>query len=212
MTGINSLKNAKPENRNRRVVPVIMAVSKESRSFKGKEKVSFLSAYARRALAVSAEQSGIELGSLLKGENGAPIPFDGYYWSLSHKSEYVAGVVARDRIGIDIEKIRPCSEALFTRIADKAEWDLVSGDRFRNFFRYWTSKEAVLKAEGIGIKGLPHCCIGQVLSDNSLVVNYMDNEWALEHYFFNGHIASIVTTGDPVNWVLLKSDEDTNRN
>jgi len=207
VAGMNSLNNLKSGRRYREVVPVILAVPGESRPLRGKEKVFFLSTYARRALAISAEKSGIPLGRLSKDESGAPLPFDGNHWSLSHKPDYVAGVVARNRIGIDIEKIKPCSESLFDRIASKAEWELIRGDRLKSFYRYWTSKEAVLKAEGIGIKGLSNCCISRIISNTRLVVSYLDREWTLEHTFFDDHIASIVTDKDPVNWVLLKSDD-----
>lgn len=182
--------------------PVILSVPEQGRGLRGRDRVKYLSAYARYALELSAEKSRIHVGDLLKDKNGVPLPFNGNYWSLAHKPEYVAGVVAPARIGIDLEEIRPCSEALFKKIADENEWGLTVADSINSFFRYWTSKEAVLKATGTGLKGLSRCRIKRVLNDNHLIINYLDQEWAIEHIYFDRHIASVVKNMFNIKWTL----------
>ena len=81
--------------------PVILSVPDTIRDLKPKDRVTFLSRHARKALAISAEKSRVTLGELVQDERNAPLPFDGTYWSITHKSEYVAGVVAPSPIGID---------------------------------------------------------------------------------------------------------------
>ena len=128
------------------IYPVILPVPHAKKTLTGKDKVRFLSNFAREALKISAQYRGITLGELTKDENGAPVPKDGRHWSITHKSEYVAGVAAPYRIGLDIEKIKPCSQGLFNKTASDEEWQLWDTDPQILFFRYWTSKEAVLKA------------------------------------------------------------------
>ena len=139
--------------------PVILPVPAQVQEFKPKDRVLFLSRHARRALVRSAAKSGIRPGELLKDKNGVPLPFGGTFWSLTHKTKYVAGVVAPTPIGIDIERIRDLSRGLFRKTAADREWALAgTAEKSQmTFFRFWTSKEAVLKATGIGIKDLLKC-------------------------------------------------------
>ena len=51
----------------------------------------------------STNTTGITLGALEKNADGAPLPSNGCYWSLAHKSDYVTAVAADTAIGIDIE-------------------------------------------------------------------------------------------------------------
>jgi 4'-phosphopantetheinyl transferase len=188
--------------RNPILYPVILAVPDKEQKLTGREKVANLSNHARRALEISAQKSCIELGDLTKNENGAPLPFGGNYWSLTHKPRYVGGVIAPTQIGIDIEKIRPCSEALFRKTANESEWGLSDADSFKLFFRYWTSKESVLKASGTGIRDLSKCRIVQIIDHNHLVINYEDRKWLIEHFYFDGHIASVVKNDFDVEWTI----------
>ena len=190
--------------KNRPVFPVILAVPERERNLKGRKKVEALSALARFALEISSRKSGVNPGCLTKNEDGAPVPFDGNFWSVTHKTEYVGGVIAQTETGIDIEKIKPCSKALCNKIAGPREWALSDSDREILFFRFWTSKEAVLKAAGMGISGLSGCRIEKILSDNSLIVNYNDKIWEIRHHLFGHHIASVVTNGFEIEWTLLE--------
>jgi len=186
------------------VFPVILAVPEHERILTGRKKVEALSALARFALEISSQKSGVNIGCLNKDEDGAPVPFDGNFWSVTHKTEYVGGVIAQTETGIDIEKIKPCSKALCNKIAGPREWALSDSDRELLFFRFWTSKEAVLKAAGTGIRGLSGCRIEKILSDNSLVVNYNGKIWEIQHHFFGHHIASIVSNGFDIEWTVLQ--------
>lgn len=200
--------------KNRPIFPVILAVPERERNLTGRKKIEALSALARFALEISSRKSGVNLGCLTKNEDGAPVPFDGNFWSVTHKTEYVGGVIAQTETGIDIEKIKPCSKALLKKIAGPPEWALSDSDREILFFRFWTSKEAVLKAAGTGISGLSDCRIEKILSDNSLIVNYNGNIWEIQHHFFGSHIASVVTNGFDIEWTVLqdKSLFKNNRN
>ena len=185
------------------IYPVILAVPEADQHFKARERVENLSHHARKALDISAKKSGVMVTNLLKDDDGAPLPFNGNYWSVTHKPVYVGGVIASKKIGIDIENIRPCSEALFKKIALDSEWVLSDMDPFQLFFRYWTSKESVLKAVGIGIRDLSKCRVKKIVDDNHLIIHYKNQDWLIEHFFFNGHIASVVRNDFDVEWTLL---------
>jgi 4'-phosphopantetheinyl transferase len=132
--------------------PVILPVSPEDRRLAGADRVRSLSRIARRALAVCAEKSGLKIGEFIKNADGVPMPDNGVYWSVTHKPEYVAGILGLSPVGIDLEKIRPIHQGLFHRVADDEQWALDDSEPLIRFFRFWTAKEAVLKACGIGLR------------------------------------------------------------
>jgi 4'-phosphopantetheinyl transferase len=141
--------------------------------------------------------------SFPKDREGIPQSVDGYHWSITHKPEYVGAVVAPQKVGIDIEKFRTFSKGLFKKTATTSEWHLTEEDPGNLFFRYWTAKEAILKASGTGVKDLLRCTIIKIVSDTKLIATYMDQEWMIDQFFFDGHIASVVENSCKVNWILL---------
>jgi 4'-phosphopantetheinyl transferase len=192
------------------IYPVILAVPEADRRLRGREKVLRLSALARQAVKLSAGFSGICLGELMKSSDGVPLPTDGCHWSLSHKTEYVAGVAADFPIGLDIEKIKPCMPGLHRMLADDTEWKLGGGQDDFLFFRYWTAKEAVLKAMGIGLSGLSRCRIVRIVDADHLALSYDCKEYFVAHYCFNGHIAA-VSAHPHIRWTVQEiADEFVN--
>jgi len=192
---------------NHTLYPVILPVPPDVRDFAPRDRVVFLSRHARRALVKSAERSAIHPGELLKDENGMPLPFDGTFWSITHKTDYVGGVVAPTPIGIDIERIRELSDGLFRKTACEREWALAGPEKksLMTFFRFWTSKEAVLKATGIGIRDLLKCEVRQIQDDRHLTIHYEGTTWRIEHFFFDRHIASIVQNNYRTDWAIEKA-------
>ncbi len=184
-----------------KIHPVVMAVPESERQLKGREKVSVLRRLAREALRASAGYSGVELGPLEKAESGAPLPSNGIYWSLTHKSDYVAAVTALRPIGIDIEKDRPFSEGLYKRLAGTEEWALAPIVNQTLFYRYWTAKEAVLKAVGMGLTGLTHCHIVKILDDTHLELTYEGTIWQVAQCWFpEKHIVSVTIDENDIAW------------
>lgn len=181
--------------------PVILAVPDSVKDLKPKERVKFLSQHARRALEMSAEKSRIRLGELAQDERNAPLPCNGTFWSITHKTEYVGGVVAPSPIGIDIEKIYSRAKSLYPKTASEAEWALADRS-LSTLFRYWTSKEAVLKAAGSGLKDLSICRVVRIRDDYHLDLEYENKKWQVTHTFFDDHIASIVKNEFRIDWTI----------
>jgi 4'-phosphopantetheinyl transferase len=70
-------------------------------------------------------------------------------FSIAHSGQRVLLAVAHATVGVDVEAIRPLGEELSLRI-------LSAADRSAALLRYWTRKEALLKATGHGLAISPH--------------------------------------------------------
>jgi len=181
--------------------PVVMPVIEAEHKLSGKDTVDHLSQSAREALKLSAEKSGVTLGKLLKDEKGAPCPVNGNYWALSHKPEYVAAVVSKDKVGIDIEEMKPRAESIFAHVASDEEWELKERS-WDTFFRYWTAKEAILKVIGIGISGLKTCRIISVPDENHITLDYNGQFFLVEQLRYKNHIVSVLKGDNQIDWII----------
>jgi 4'-phosphopantetheinyl transferase len=184
--------------------PVILAVPEKDRHLTGRDRVANLSNLARQALAMSAEKSNIRMGDLLKNNDGVPLPFGGQYWSLTHKPKYVGAVISRQETGIDIEEVKPVSDAMFRRVGGDNEWRLAPDDSLKTFFRYWTAKEAVLKVVGIGMSGLSRCTVVQITDRQHIALTYEDRSFLVEQLYFDGHIAAVIQNDFEIAWSIEK--------
>jgi 4'-phosphopantetheinyl transferase len=183
--------------------PVIMPAPPAIRELNGRERILALRRQARIALARSAALGGLTLGALRKGECGQPLPSQGVYWSLSHTTEQVAAVAAPHRIGIDIERITTFTAALQQRVASSREWELSTVDELL-FCRYWTAKEAVLKAVGVGLGGLSRCSITEITDAGELRLAYGPETWTVSHCLQAArHLAAITVAAGRAQWHLL---------
>ena len=75
-------------------------------------------------------------------------------FNISHSGEYVVLAIGKKiKLGIDIEKIISIDFSNFENTMCKKEWDLIykSNNPFYTFFRLWTIKESVIKADSKGL-------------------------------------------------------------
>lgn len=98
------------------------------------------------------EMSGL-VGEWSYNEHGKPYIPDGSYFSISHCKEGIAVAIDDEPVGIDIESIRLADEDLIIRTMCVREQEEIRSaqDPARAFTRLWTQKEALVKAQGIGI-------------------------------------------------------------
>lgn len=98
------------------------------------------------------EMSGL-VGEWSYNEHGKPYIPDGPYFSISHCKEGIAVAIDDEPVGIDIESIRRADEDLIIRTMYAREQEEIRSaqDPARAFTRLWTQKEALVKAQGIGI-------------------------------------------------------------
>lgn len=75
-------------------------------------------------------------------------------FSISHSDILVyCGITQHVRIGVDVEKIRDIDICEFDDQFNDWELQAINGasDKYKEFFRYWTIKEALVKADGRGL-------------------------------------------------------------
>ena len=184
------------------IYPVVLTVPEDRQKLSGRAKVDFLRRFAREAVRRSAAHSGCRLDALPIDDKRVPLPAGGIYWSLSHKSAYVAGVCSVHPIGIDVERVKPVDDRLFHRVLDASEQRLdAAKDPARLFFRCWTAKEVVLKRVGVGLAGLSRCRVHAVTDDRRLIVTYEKERYEVAQTFFDGHVAAVLKeAGETVEW------------
>jgi 4'-phosphopantetheinyl transferase len=85
-------------------------------------------------------------------------------FNLSHAhNRALIAVSQAQEIGVDLEFVRSdvevadLSRRFFTHSEHTAIVRETEERRATKFFRYWVAKEALLKAQGIGLRGLPDC-------------------------------------------------------
>ena len=99
------------------------------------------------------------------GQHGKPylaadFAASGIEFNLAHAGELAVVAVARTRaVGVDVEEVRPLPdlEAMARRYFSARETQallaLPAAQRHESFYRYWTRREAWLKARGDGLAG-----------------------------------------------------------
>ena len=100
-------------------------------------------------------------------EHGKPYLENGPYFSISHCKEGIAVAIDDQPIGIDIEAIRHADEDLIARTMNEKERSIIANreskiESARAFTRLWTQKEAIVKAQGVGIMSFEQ--LQQILS------------------------------------------------
>jgi 4'-phosphopantetheinyl transferase len=179
---------------------VLLARSVEDAGLRGRQRLASQSARARVALALSARSSGARLGPLEKDVEEAPLPTNGWHWSLSHATGFAAGAVCRARIGIDVEAIAPRRSDLVARVSSREELELLGGSSWEAFVRVWTAKEAVLKKAGVGLLELDRCRLVAVTGPRTLLVNHRGRDHVVEQCVASDHVAAV--THDDVESVV----------
>ena len=89
------------------------------------------------------------------GEHGKPyfLPDGGWYFSLSYTTDAAVLALAKQPIGVDIEKIRPHRMRFVNNLGTPHELSLLkcAPDDLSLFYSFWTRKEAWLKLTGSGL-------------------------------------------------------------
>lgn len=101
----------------------------------------------KRQLGRALESLGV--GRIEKRENGEPyLPNSPYFISFSHKDEVAVAALSDSPIGVDVENVSiPRNVQRLSRLFHESE----APESLYDFYRLWTSKEAIGKREGTGI-------------------------------------------------------------
>ena len=96
---------------------------------------------------------------------------DNLYFNISHSGEIaICAICDIDAIGIDIEIMNPIEIEDFRTQMTGGEWVKVNNaiNSKTEFYKYWTQKEAVIKADG---KGLSNSLKSFEIKDNASTIN-----------------------------------------
>lgn len=115
----------------------------------------YLSLLGRLLLEKGMEMLGEKVSTVKLNKYGKPILKDSCLkFNISHSGLLVVCAISKNSdVGIDIEKIKPINIENFKSQMSLDEWISVSGakDIQQHFYRYWTQKEAAVKADGRGL-------------------------------------------------------------
>ncbi|WP_374090519.1 4'-phosphopantetheinyl transferase superfamily protein [Methylomicrobium lacus] len=142
--------------------------------------------------------------------------FPDFAFNLSHTADRMAVVMSRGcRVGIDIESCKP--RANLAALADKcfgaeekAYWlALPEAERLHSFYRFWTRKEAFVKAVGQGLSlGLQHCVVDPGNPERMLDVptscGHAGN-WSLSEFAVSDDICGAVAVDGPIDRILIRA-------
>lgn len=131
-----------------------------------------------------------------------PVPLD---FNISHSGDYIVCAFTDNKTGIDIEAIRPVDINDFSSCFSANELSAINNapDIYDEFFRCWTIKEAVIKADGRGLS-LPLETISVseqiVIEGNSWFIHKIDIARG-----YQAHLATNEATGQGISieWVSL---------
>lgn len=134
--------------------------------------------------------------ALLETATGKPTT-EGVEFNVSHaREDFVCAVTRTVPVGIDIEHLAqlPDLDALLF-VCSRAESDRLRAqpepERSALFLRFWTRKEAVLKAAGCGLGSMP---LHEVDVTEDLV-RIGPDRWTLTNIPLDGVICSLATRG-----------------
>jgi 4'-phosphopantetheinyl transferase len=129
----------------------------------------------------------------------------GLGFNLSHSQSLALCAVTNKRlIGVDLENIRPMDdvEALAKRFFLPREYEfmrsLPDSQKQEVFFRYWTCKEAYLKATGEGLAKLEQVEIS-LTSTEAATLQTSENWRLFELVPANNYLAAVVVAGQGVH-------------
>ncbi len=83
-------------------------------------------------------------------ESGKPVA-DGKFFNVSHCDGAVVLALANRDVGVDVENVRKADEDLKRYVSSDEEYWTINADK--DFFKVWTSKESLAKADGEGLDG-----------------------------------------------------------
>ncbi|MCW3072750.1 MAG: 4-phosphopantetheinyl transferase [Bacteroidetes bacterium] len=132
------------------------------------------------------------LYELKLNEYGKPFIDNKFHFNISHSKDLIVGIcTVEGSVGIDIEAVEPVNMEDFKDVLTEQEWLGVTQPLtgIENFYKIWTSKEAVMKADGRGLS-IP---LKEVNIEKSKII-LSAKEWNVKEILINNeyklHIAA----------------------
>lgn len=147
----------------------------------------------------SFERNGIPeaIDMIKQSPTGRPNIRQDFDFNISHSAQYaVCAFSKKYSIGIDIEKIKPISLEFLQSFFNQDEWaELHQNENTQEqFYRLWTKKEAVVKADGRGLN-IPLKEI--IIRNNQGFVERV--KWFLQEIPLDENYMMHVATNEPIS-------------
>lgn len=179
---------------------VLISIPDNDRSVPGRERMRRQREAAAQALDESARRSGLPRLRWERDGAGVPVFELGVCWSLSHKTSVAAGVVATTPVGIDVEVIEPRNPGLWEYVASNWEQALLPDRDWATFFRLWTAKEAVLKANRVGLSKLDACRLIASPTQSCATLTFEETPWTVTFFASERILAALAHKCAEVTW------------
>ena len=126
-------------------------------------------------------------------------------FNISHSGEYVICAIGKNvRIGIDVEEIKKTDLNNFKKVMTGEQWTAIhqSPEPFKTFFKYWTIKESVIKADS---RGLSIPLLNIQIEGN--IVNYDNQTWFLNEISVDSkYYVNLACDKNDINIQLIQID------
>lgn len=122
-------------------------------------------------------------------------------FNISHSGDFVVCVLSADsRVGIDIEQKKKVDLNDFARTMNSDQWTEIhtSNNPLDTFFKYWSMKESVIKADGRGLS-IP---LTEIILDQDRV-SYDGNLWHLYPFKIDANHNGCVASNNEINDLQL---------
>ena len=138
------------------------------------------------------------------GPQGKPFVEPGHEFNLSHSGDLVLIAVSDVAVGVDVERVDRvrANESIADRYFDQSErrWIESSPDKDHAFYRLWTIKESVMKADGRGMS-IPleqvNVNVSSLDGSGSVVCRAGDSGWAVTELGPGSGYCGAVATRQP---------------
>lgn len=121
-----------------------------------------------------------EILNLQKNKHNKPHLCNLFEFNLSHSGDYVICCGSHQcKLGIDIERKRQLDISDFKIAFSSNEWDIIHSapDRLYEFYKTWTKKESIIKADG---RGLAIDLKKITLFENKAIIDNSSTVWHLK--------------------------------
>lgn len=113
-------------------------------------------------------------------------------FNISHSGKYIICAIGKDlKIGVDIEEIKEIEFNDFNNVMTDEQWGYIHQSVYpmESFFKYWTIKESVIKADS---RGLSVPLLDIIIEKNS--VHYDNRTWYLNEICIDRNYCSCLAT------------------
>jgi 4'-phosphopantetheinyl transferase len=135
------------------------------------------------------------------------LTLDNHDFNISHSGKYVVCAVGENvTLGIDIEENKNVNFKNFHSIMNEGQWEAINNavSPLKEFYKYWTVKESVIKADGRGF----HIPLHELSVENN-TVRYEDKVWYLQELDIDSGYNVTLATNHVSDFRMHHLDFDT---